>query len=638
MKPVLWILVFIAAVASLHVARMRVQSEETNRRVQIVVDYTDLRGISELTGTPIDEVMKRYKGSGAHGIAFAESSFEDLRSTGDITLVPMDIVAQIPKFGQTRLKVSNWLVWDRLINAIQSKTGLDVKKHQDGTIQVNMSWGELSGLPVGFFNGWGVQWARQAGLEPVLRPTPFAAGEMKAITATLDEIRKLGGHLVIVNGDQVLGYPGFTKDVAREMGARGLVFGQVEFGKQKGDIALGSILKGRFVRVHSISPTEMLRMSKDEAVERFARAAEERNIRALYVRILPGAYPDPVQANADYVRSIAEALDDRGIVLGQARPFSEYHVPVWERCVIGAGVAAGTVLLALSLWPLGLGCWILLAFIVLCDIFGPAVGIGRKLAALQGSIVFPVLGYALWRDLRWTELEGKSVSHTNRGSGMFRDMALIIGCTLLGALSVVGLLSSAEATVKVVEFSGIKAQQVGTILLIAAMLVFGVSSRGGRSAAIARVKTRAMSIWNEPLKIGWSILAVLALVALAMLIARSGNDAGIGVSPMELKFRALLDQLLGTRPRTKEFLVGHPALFLGLGLLSLRRIRWAVPLLIVGAIGQVSIINTFCHLHSPLLVSAVRMLNGIWTGALVAGLIGIAVNLASRRSPRRKKA
>ena len=633
MKPVLWILVFISAVASLHVARMRIVSEETNRRVQIILDYNDLRGLSELTGTPIDEVMKRYV---AHGIAFPESTFEELRSTGDITLVPLDIVAAIPRFGQTRMRINNILVRDRLIEAIRSKTALDVKEHKDGTIQVNISWGELSGLPVGFWSGGGLLYARQAGLDPVLRPTPFAAGDLKAITGTLDEIRKFGGHLVIVNGDQVLGFPGFTKDVAREMDARGLVFGQIEFGKQKGDAALGSILKGRFVRVHSISPTEMLRMSKDEAVERFARAAEERNIRALYVRILPGAYPDPVQANADYVRSIAKALADRDIMLGQARPFDEYRIPVWERCVIGAGVAAGTVLLALSLWPLGPVCWILLAFIALCDVLGPAAGIGRKLAALQGSIVFPLLGYALWRDLRWTELEGKSVSHANRGSGMLRDIALIFGCTLLGALSVVGLLSSAEATVKVVEFSGIKAQQVGTILLIAAMLVFGVSSRGGRSAAIARVKTRAMSIWNEPLKIGWSILAVLALVALAMLIARSGNDAGIGVSPMELKFRALLDQLLGTRPRTKEFLVGHPALFLGLGLLSLRRLRWAVPLLIVGAIGQVSIINTFCHLHSPLLVSAVRVLNGIWTGALVAGLIGIAVNLASRRSPRRK--
>ncbi len=60
------------------------------------------------------------------------------------------------------------------------------------------------------------------------------------------------------------------------------------------------------------------------------------------------------------------------------------------------------------------------------------------------------------------------------------------------------------------------------------------------------------------------MVGIVALVALALFVARSGNDPGVGVSATELKVRSLLDKYLLVRPRTKEFLLGHPALLLGL--------------------------------------------------------------------------
>ena len=40
-----------------------------------------------------------------------------------------------------------------------------------------------------------------------------------------------------------------------------------------------------------------------------------------------------------------------------------------------------------------------------------------------------------------------------------------------------------------------------------------------------------------------------------------------------------------------------------------------------GAIGQISIMNTFMHIRTPLLESMIRTGNGLWLGALVGMLL-----------------
>jgi len=119
----------------------------------------------------------------------------------------------------------------------------------------------------------------------------------------------------------------------------------------------------------------------------------------------------------------------------------------------------------------------------------------------------------------------------------------------------------------------------------------------------------------------WQAFAiVIALGVVAFMVLRSGNESAVEVPGWERSLRALLDQLLVVRPRTKEFMLGYPALFVGLMLLLQRRPRVAWLLLAAGAIGQVSVLNTFCHLHTPLWVSLLRVFNGLWLG-LVVGVV-----------------
>jgi hypothetical protein len=90
--------------------------------------------------------------------------------------------------------------------------------------------------------------------------------------------------------------------------------------------------------------------------------------------------------------------------------------------------------------------------------------------------------------------------------------------------------------------------------------------------------------------------------------------------------RDALETWLGARPRFKEFALGHPLLIGGLLLWkktsSEQKISWLVRLLLLGGlIGQISIINTFTHYHTPLIWGILRTVHGAWIGALLTVLV-----------------
>ena len=66
--------------------------------------------------------------------------------------------------------------------------------------------------------------------------------------------------------------------------------------------------------------------------------------------------------------------------------------------------------------------------------------------------------------------------------------------------------------------------------------------------------------------------------------------------------------------------MGYPLLMAGMAFLTKGKRNWAVPCIVVGSVGLISALNTFCHIHTPLILSFVRTLNGLWVG-LVIGII-----------------
>src|ERR1700679_1171705 len=190
--------------------------------------------------------------------------------------------------------------------------------------------------------------------------------------------------------------------------------------------------------------------------------------------------------------------------------------------------------------------------------------------------------------------------------------------TLCGALTIVGLLSTLLTMTEVDHFLGVK-----YVLALPPLIALGLYFFTDRFGAKLDLRAAA----EEPVRVV-QLLAGLVLIAGALLLVeRSRKQSDIAPSSFELALRAHLTTILQVRPRFKEFVVAWPALMLVPALLAEDRRRWGWLFVLAVGMGLGDLIDTFSHLHTPLLVGVERVVNGGVLGAV----IGAAVIFVYRR-------
>jgi hypothetical protein len=119
------------------------------------------------------------------------------------------------------------------------------------------------------------------------------------------------------------------------------------------------------------------------------------------------------------------------------------------------------------------------------------------------------------------------------------------------------------------------------------------------------------------------MLAGCALGAAALLTLRSDNASF--VPGWEARFRDILERLLWVRPRTKEFIIGYPCLII---YYVAERRGWLENYREVFRLGAsvafASAINSFCHFHTILILTAIRVVNG-WILGIAVGFIALVM-------------
>lgn len=624
-------------IAGLWAGALRFRAEHANRSVALAVDYLEVERLATGLGVTPHEVLQRFAGTGVTAAAVSEETLEDLVDRG------LASVAGTPRFATVRLADRH--VLERVALAWRLRGVLEVSdfKPQDGpyvllwcpeqqgaTLVFRGSISALRllgcGLPETALAG-----VRQAGLEPVARIGNFPGASQTRIQAVLEDLRGHGIQLVVFSGTEVFGYYGQHREAAEAFRRAGVWYGQVEFGRQKGDGPLARALRGRYVRVHSISEGEMGTLSESEAVERFVRAARERNIRLCYVRLLTLAGEDALGSNSRYLYSIRSGIQRGSLFrVGHWRGFADPGVPAAIRLMVGLAVGTLVVFVVIAVWPVRGTALVVLGVLLvgMCAVLAVGGDMGRKVVALLAALAAPSL--AMLRILRVGD-GVCGVGSAAGGSGLRQAVFSLwrAACvTALGIVSVVAILASLPFMMKADQFAGIKLAHAVPMLLTAAVLVVGLAgSHETAAGARERWRRRFAEFMRQPVLAGALIVGAVLLMAILLAVVRTGNDPGVGVSGLELKFRALLDALLPARPRTKEFLIGHPALMLGVFLALRGYRRVAAPLLILGALGQASLLNTFCHIHTPLFISATRAVVGLVLGTL----LGVALCLIAGR-------
>ncbi|MFH1368835.1 MAG: DUF5693 family protein [Elusimicrobiota bacterium] len=188
----------------------------------------------------------------------------------------------------------------------------------------------------------------------------------------------------------------------------------------------------------------------------------------------------------------------------------------------------------------------------------------------------------------------------------FKAFLICNGLTLSGALLISAFLFDVTLMQKIRDIPGIKA-----IMLLPMAASFFILYPPQQINKILSFKIQLKHV----------LLVFAAFLGIVILLLRTGNYNLLTSQP-EYFFRDFLENIFGFRPRTKEFLIGQPLLFIGF---AFKR-PWLV---LIGMIGQVSIINTFLHAHSPAAGSLARSIHGIWIGLLIGYLVSTAIRKIS---------
>lgn len=456
------------------------------------------------------------------------------------------------------------------------------------------------------------------------------------IAAMFDDLRagnELSTAIFFGLRNQVLGFPDHLQDTADVFKARkALNFGEIETYDpsqvQKGNAELASLIPGRTVRVEAISKLELDKLSLPEIIARYELGVRERNIRVVYLRPFGHEYNglSIEKTNVDMVREIASDLQSHGFKLGRAAPIPLYKGN--SRVLVGlAALAVPSIfVLLLGLYGWHRPVWAILAYAATIGVYlGGLVSahdlLARSIIALAGALLFSAAAFSvLGRAFR--QEPARTTGRQLRRS--FGWTLFATGVALLGALVVVGVMSSPLVMEEVEPFRGVKALLALPPLIALALYLFT-----GRFDSEAR---RGKEAFGEPVRVYQLIAAAIVLGIGALVLLRSGNQSDISPSPFEMALRHNLTSVLSVRPRFKEFLIGFPALML-VPALRIGHRRWLGVLLALAiGIGLGDVIDTFSHLHTELLVSILRVFNGLVIGAVIGAiLIAIYRAFAFRR-------
>ncbi|QGQ93502.1 hypothetical protein EHS13_00445 [Paenibacillus psychroresistens] len=660
---ILWGLVIVCMLASLPLVFERNKMEAQFKDVEFVMDYRDLLDISVYHTNPgkfVDEQLEQLKRAQVPSLAVYESTLTELAESRRVELYSSHEAAALlqkpglPNENFTYVLFTEPTSQEQLLNLIlPAFKKLNVPVHEwsynsNKGLIIEMQLDEASMKPMDP-DPVTLQMLKDKGFNIVIRLSnrrEFVATEMDQLLTTLTT--SYGVKSMIVDGDAAPGFmnEGRSSENIVEMGNlmtkhhMGLAIIEPLNLKsaQRGVTTLAKQMDYNVFRLHSISELDADKLTenipeKDIEVriraiaDRVSLAVKDRNVRMVLLNAKPSKNPgkatftDPLKPLFESLMGEEGALNqiqNNGFSLGDAHSL-DYHPASWQKKFKPFAIVGSVALIAL----------LIAAFLpyLLLPIFAVGLLGSAALSVLSLSVLQQVLALGvgicavslaiitLIKTLR--KQSAKPAAETTSFSSRHARIAFLYIRTavisLLGAIFIVSLLNNITYNLVIQQFKGVN------ILAFAPLLVTGLylllfSER----MSYKQITMKAKRILNSSVSVIWIVVAVLFVGISLYYLSRTGNEGT--ASPFELMFRSFLENTLKVRPRTKEFLIGNPLLILGIYLCFKGRLN-ALYLIVIGVIGQASLIGSFTHLHTPLLISMIRGIYGMVIGAFIALLL-----------------
>lgn len=639
----LWVLVIIAIAASVPVIVQRVQTESSANQVEVVFNYRGLLDVSAYQGNPqayLDEQLDRLKEAGVNTMAMFESTLDELSKARRIMVFNAADVAKLSQTVVTPDKNYTYVAFTNEANAQQLRPMIEESfRNLDVPVQP-WNYGEYSGLMLEIsmdeavmkpmpLDPFAFAMLREKGFNILPRLSdniPYDQEEMDKMLAFFAEN---GVKRILFDGEAVKGYKSNDsmnnlEGFAELLNKHGIGIAAIENLKapQKGFNRLAYLLDYNVVRLHSLQDTEASQEPKVLA-DRFVLATKDRNIRMLYLN----ASPNRDAAKAEITSQINNLIDslsgpegaiqriqNNGFEIGQAKAFV-IHDASWQKAlkaiVVLGGVAMCALLVSYFMLPLTLIAFAL-GLVGSAGLYVLNSTLMEQALALAVAISAPTVATLL--AIRKVKELRESLPEISAGRRLTHTLVLYIKTSVISLAAVpfvIALLNNITYSLVLNQFRGVSLLHLAPILLIAIYVFL----------------YQGTSIWQElrnwlkmPITLLWVVVAGVLGVAALYYLSRTGNAGTL--LPGEAAFRSFLENTFGVRPRNKEFLLAHP-LFL-VGIFAAFRYRWAMYAMIIAVMGQLSMVDTFAHIHTPAALSLIRGVLGLGLG-LIVGLIAIVV-------------
>ncbi|MBN2395613.1 MAG: hypothetical protein JXC36_04025, partial [Candidatus Atribacteria bacterium] len=594
-----------------------------------------------------NDLLKQLKSKGISSIAIQEDTIETLALQGKLVYLNTNDLTKLRWLhgvsfpGLESVSKAKFLlvfrdhsIFQRVKIFFQSYFGKDqiqesIANHQSYLLLSQGNEEDLLQIGLGFSNE-DIQKVEELGFHLILRPKNTYEITDEVIRSKLLAISQIKSpSAIIFDDEEVLGYP--SKEMlsltARFLNEGNLPFGIIEFTSQDGIQLIAAEASKLAVRVHSITKDEMENISVNIAVDRWIRAAQERNVRIFYLNpFLDIREENVIQKNLTYVENIKDRLMLCDFQLSAASLFPQYEVPKAYLYFLGLGILAAGIILAGRIFKMDdrqnmalfLASLVLLFFL---SLFFSKIFL-MKILALAGALIFPALAMIGNKGYFLTHVESKTIpADSNKGYSYIqllkKDIIGITGVMIIssiGGLLIGALLTHYQFMLAVRQFSGIKIAYVFPLIVVAFYLWWNSKEK----------KYLLIEDFKQPILLEHVFLLFILLIFVIIYISRSGNFSFLPVPDIEEKMRILLEKTLIARPRTKEFLIGYPLLSLAIAMNFLGIHYLKHPIIVMGTVAPVTIVNTFCHVHTPISLSLLRTFHGYWLG-LIIGILLISV-------------
>lgn len=657
------IMIIVGLISALMIDFQRHQVEERNNTVELAIDYEGLLRLSEMTGTPIDEVFRQAKESGITSLAVYETTFKKLNVNGKTTAVSGSSLLTNYYSGamvdpEWRALVENGTVKGSMIYI----TGHDAQTFKEVTedlyrrlghdrvreltvggktvLEVNDYYEEFLKANIGMPTDE-MKLVNEAGFYVMARPSNYVKCSKDDVDAVFKRLEGIKVSNMTFSGKECLGSPDEVNYVVEKLQERDITLGMIEgvtqlqFYPQNGLLEIAKAMDYKAARLYGIGPDEMAKMQIQQAVDRWSNTDPERNIRIDLLRIFekPQGNMTLLETNMKYFSETRDMLERSGYKIGPAGIFEPFYPSSLLRAVVMMGVAAAIVLYLSLIAPSVKEkyLYMLLAVLVI-GMAGPVLmGHGNKIrviAALASANFFPAIA-VIWQldRIRAAKADVKASLLKIIPTAMLALFASGI-ISYAGAAYLSASLADTEYLLEVNIFRGIKLTFVLPLVLVAIAFLQRFDIFDGKMDDTDGVINQLKKILDMPVKIKTLLGLGFVLIAGIVFVARSGHTSGMPVAGAELKFRAFLEHLMWARPRSKELLIGHPGFMLAA--LAWWR-QWPTMILfvlvIVATIGQGSMVETFAHMRTPIYMSFVRGLGGIGLGAIIGAVAMALVQL-----------